>query len=119
MDLNTQPHLLDMANGIDSYESLEGMRVTAGNVRYDVGTALSRYHRGDAPVQRLRRPHRERAPHSGHSPAVARLPVLPPCTLDLDGNESLHALTDGVMLVRALAGLSDTAVTSGASGCGA
>jgi hypothetical protein len=37
-----------------------------------------------------------------------------PCTLDVDGNGSLNPLTDGLMIVRAMLGLTGTAVTSGA-----
>jgi hypothetical protein len=43
----------------------------------------------------------------------------PPCSLDVDGNGSIDALTDGLMLLRAMFGLTGTAVTSGAVGAGA
>lgn len=36
------------------------------------------------------------------------------CTLDVDGNGSVDALTDGLMVIRALFGLTGTAVTNGA-----
>lgn len=42
------------------------------------------------------------------------VPNLPPCTLDVDGNGSVNPLTDGLMIVRAMFGLTGTAVTSGA-----
>jgi len=42
------------------------------------------------------------------------VPNVPPCTLDADGNGSLDPLTDGLMIVRAMFGLTGTAVTSGA-----
>ena len=41
------------------------------------------------------------------------------CVLDLDGNNSINALTDGLMLLRAMLGLTDTAVTNGAIGANA
>ena len=40
----------------------------------------------------------------------------PACTLDLDGNGKLDALTDGLMLLRAIFGLSGDQVTTGAIG---
>jgi hypothetical protein len=42
----------------------------------------------------------------------------PPCTLDVDGNKSIDALTDGLMVLRAMFGLTGTAVTNGAIGGG-
>ena len=41
------------------------------------------------------------------------------CSLDVDGNGSKDALTDGLIIIRALFGLTGTAVTSGAVGSGA
>ena len=41
-----------------------------------------------------------------------------PCTLDLDGNNQVDAMTDGLMLLRAMFGLTGTAVTGGAIGGG-
>jgi hypothetical protein len=41
------------------------------------------------------------------------------CVLDLDGNGTIDALTDGIMLLRAFFGLSGTSVTNGALGAGA
>ncbi len=41
-----------------------------------------------------------------------------PCTLDVDGNNQVDALTDGLMLLRAMFGLTGTAVTNGAIGSG-
>ena len=41
-----------------------------------------------------------------------------PCTLDVDGNNQIDPLTDGLMLVRAMFGLTGTAVTNGAIGTG-
>ena len=38
------------------------------------------------------------------------------CTLDLDGNGTLDALTDGLLLIRALFGLTGTTATAGAIG---
>ena len=43
----------------------------------------------------------------------------PGCTLDVDGNGSIDALTDGLMLLRAMLGLTGTGVTNGAIGGGA
>ena len=42
----------------------------------------------------------------------------PPCALDVDGNGSIDALTDGLLLLRAMLGLTGTAVTNGATGSG-
>jgi len=42
------------------------------------------------------------------------VPPAPPCTLDVDGNGSVSPLTDGLMIVRAMFGLTGTAVTNGA-----
>ena len=42
--------------------------------------------------------------------------VGPGCILDLDGNGNIDALTDGLMLIRVLFGLTGTAVTNGAIG---
>ena len=41
------------------------------------------------------------------------------CTLDVDGNGAIDALTDGLLLIRAMFGLTGTAVTNGAVGVGA
>ena len=41
-----------------------------------------------------------------------------PCTLDVDGNNQVDPLTDGLMLLRAMFGLTGTAVTNGAIGSG-
>jgi len=41
-----------------------------------------------------------------------------PCTLDVDGNNQVDALTDGLLLLRAMFGLTGTAVTNGAIGGG-
>ena len=43
----------------------------------------------------------------------------PICVLDLDGNGRVDALTDGLMLIRTMLGLSGPAVTAGAVGSGA
>ncbi len=40
----------------------------------------------------------------------------PPCTLDVDGNNTIDALTDGLIIIRAMLGLTGTSVTSGAIG---
>ncbi len=45
--------------------------------------------------------------------------LLTPCTLDVDGNDSQDALTDGLIILRALFGLTGTSVTNGAIGKGA
>jgi hypothetical protein len=43
-----------------------------------------------------------------------------PCTMDVDGNQSIDALTDGLVILRAMLGLTGDAVTSGgAIGAGA
>lgn len=46
------------------------------------------------------------------------LPLIvgPSCTLDLDGNSVVDPLTDGLMVIRAMLGLTGTAVTNGAIG---
>ena len=44
---------------------------------------------------------------------------LPSCTLDVDGNGQLDALTDGMLILRTMFGLSGTQVTAGAIGTGA
>jgi hypothetical protein len=36
-----------------------------------------------------------------------------PCTMDVDGNQSIDALTDGLLILRAMLGLTGDAVTSG------
>ncbi|MEO7762548.1 MAG: hypothetical protein ABIS68_11640 [Casimicrobiaceae bacterium] len=41
-----------------------------------------------------------------------------PCTLDVDGNNAIDALTDGLILIRAMFGLTGTSVTNGAIGGG-
>ena len=41
------------------------------------------------------------------------------CVLDLDGNQTISATTDGLMLLRAMFGLTGTAVTNGATATGA
>lgn len=41
-----------------------------------------------------------------------------PCDMDIDGNGTIDALTDGLMLLRAMFGLTGTAVTQGAVGSG-
>ena len=47
-------------------------------------------------------------------------PVLaPPCTLDVDGDGTPDALTDGLMIVRALFGLTGSSVTTGVVAAGA
>lgn len=45
--------------------------------------------------------------------------VAPRCDLDIDGDGSFNATTDGVLAARALLGFSGSAVTSGALGAGA
>ena len=49
----------------------------------------------------------------------ATIGVTQGCVLDLDGSNSISALTDGLMLLRAMLGLTDTAVTNGATALGA
>ena len=44
---------------------------------------------------------------------------LSACSLDVDGNGALDALTDGLIVIRALFGLTGTSVTNGAVGQGA
>ena len=41
------------------------------------------------------------------------------CVLDIDGNQTISATTDGLMLLRAMLGLTGTAVTAGATAPGA
>ena len=45
--------------------------------------------------------------------------VLPVCLVDIDGNGAVEPLADGLMLLRAMFGLTGTAVTNGAVGSGA
>ena len=45
-------------------------------------------------------------------------PMIATKTLDIDGDGTVTAATDGLLLVRALLGFSDTAVTNGALGAG-
>jgi hypothetical protein len=45
--------------------------------------------------------------------------VGPACILDLDGNGSIDPMTDGLLIIRAMSGLTDAAVTSGVLGPGA
>jgi len=40
------------------------------------------------------------------------------CAVDVDGNGTISAATDGLLLVRAMLGFTGTAVTSGALGSG-
>ena len=40
------------------------------------------------------------------------------CTLDVDGNDAIDALTDELMLIRAMFGLTGTVVTNNAIGSG-
>ena len=49
----------------------------------------------------------------------ATIGVTQGCVLDVDGNNSISALTDGLMLLRAMLGLTGTAVTNGAIDLGA
>ena len=49
----------------------------------------------------------------------AAIGVSQGCVLDLDGNNTIDALTDGLLLLRAMLGLTDAAVTNGAIGAGA
>ncbi len=49
----------------------------------------------------------------------AVLGVTQGCVLDIDGNQSISATTDGLMLLRAMLGLTGTAVTNGAVAPGA
>lgn len=57
------------------------------------------------------------------SSCIARISLAAPtgkrCSADLDGNGAVNATSDGLMLVRALFGLSGTAVTAGAVAPGA
>jgi len=46
-------------------------------------------------------------------------PGSPGCTLDTDGNGVIDALTDGLILIRAMFGLTGTSVTNSAVGLGA
>jgi hypothetical protein len=57
------------------------------------------------------------------SSCIARVSLAAPsgkrCSADLDGNGAVNATSDGLMLLRALFGLSGTAVTAGAVAPGA
>jgi low density lipoprotein receptor-related protein 5/6 len=51
---------------------------------------------------------------------IAVIPVLPMnCSMDVDGNGAIDALTDSMLVLRASMGLTGTAVTNGAIGAGA
>jgi hypothetical protein len=45
--------------------------------------------------------------------------LFTPCTLDVDGNNAVDALTDGLIILRAMFALTGTAVTNNALGSGA
>ena len=45
--------------------------------------------------------------------------AIPPCLLDIDGNGTIDALTDGLMILRVMFGLTGTSVINGAIGSGA
>ena len=45
----------------------------------------------------------------------ATIGVTQGCVLDVDGNGSITALTDGLMILRTMLGLTDAAVTNGAT----
>ena len=47
---------------------------------------------------------------------VAGVAIPQPCTLDIDGDGSVDALTDGLIMLRAMFGLTGSAVTFGAIG---
>ena len=49
----------------------------------------------------------------------ATIGVTQGCVLDIDGNNAITALTDGLMLLRVMLGLSGAAVTNGATAFGA
>ena len=49
----------------------------------------------------------------------ATIGVTQGCVLDVDGNNAINALTDGLMLLRVMLGLTDDAVTNGATVSGA
>ncbi|MEO7761009.1 MAG: hypothetical protein ABIS68_03750 [Casimicrobiaceae bacterium] len=50
---------------------------------------------------------------------VATGALLAACSLDVDGSNSIDALTDGLLMLRAMFGLTGTAVTNGAVAAGA
>ena len=56
---------------------------------------------------------------AGNGAAWALMGAPASCTLDVDGNGSIDALTDGLLMLRAMFGLTGTAVTNGAVGGGA
>ena len=55
--------------------------------------------------------------HAGFQTAAYQLSAA--CLLDVDGNGSIDALTDGLMILRAMFGLTGTSVTNNAIGTGA
>jgi hypothetical protein len=57
--------------------------------------------------------------HGGDNVMVTLQTVCTPCTLDVDGNNVVDALTDGLMILRAMFGLTGASVTNGAVGGGA
>ena len=57
--------------------------------------------------------------HAGDSAEVAVQTNCEPCSLDIDGDGNLDALTDGLLMLRAMFGLTGTAVTNSAVAPGA
>jgi hypothetical protein len=57
--------------------------------------------------------------HGGDNVTVTLQTLCAPCTLDVDGNSIVDALTDGLLLLRAMFGLTGTSVTTSAVGGGA
>ncbi len=55
----------------------------------------------------------------GRARDLRAAPLAAPCSPDIDGNGTFNALTDGLMLIRAMFGLTGASVTAGAVGAGA
>jgi hypothetical protein len=47
--------------------------------------------------------------------AIQQSAVIPPCTMDIDGDTHIYASTDGLILMRVMLGMTDTAVSSAAA----
>jgi hypothetical protein len=56
---------------------------------------------------------------NGGNTGAAWVFAAPPCSLDIDGNNAVDAMTDGLLIVRAMLGLTGTAVTDSALGANA
>ena len=51
---------------------------------------------------------------SNNTVAINAVVVVPPCTMDIDGDGHIYATTDGLILMRVMLGMTNTAVSSAA-----